>query len=172
MTDTRIAITLAALVIITGCTTTTKTQQAMDVPVIPEIQEETNITEETPEETEPEAPEEAAKEPPATIKLLQEGAFTTDECDARGLTGQTIMLESPFCGYCKATKPDFIAAAEATNTTPKIIDIATKEGWTAMEGYGVMIQYTPTFIVNCHYYVGGKDLETYIDWMGEEPSES
>ena len=100
------------------------------------------------------------------IIISQEGSFTSQECEARGLAGKVIMLESAYCHACQSTKPTFLAACEAKGVIPIILDLAEAEDYAQMESYKINIQFTPTFIFGCDYYIGTKsqsDYENYLD---------
>lgn len=99
--------------------------------------------------------------------ITTEGVFSAEECAARGLEGRVLMLESQYCGHCRATKPDFLSACERAGVAPIILDLSLEEDLARAESFGVLAQFTPTFVVDCNYYVGAKDLMTYTQWLAE-----
>ena len=98
-----------------------------------------------------------------TFTILNDGEFNPAECSQRGLDGLIIMLESEYCGHCKTTLPDFQEACEESGVTPIILDVSITEHRDQMKSYGLEIQYTPTFIFNCKYFVGAKTKEKYLN---------
>ncbi|MBU0466802.1 MAG: hypothetical protein KJ718_02090 [Nanoarchaeota archaeon] len=106
------------------------------------------------------------------ITLSNDGTFTHQQCESRGLVDKVIMMESKYCHVCELTKPTFLSACEAKGVTPLIIDISKTEDFAQMESFGINIKYTPTFVFGCDYYVGEKsklDYENYLDkFMAEQ----
>lgn len=104
----------------------------------------------------------------ATLTILSDGEISRQECIERDLHGKVVMLESQYCGHCKKTLPIFEAACEELGLTPLVVDISTKEGVDLLTSYGIEIQYTPTFIFDCKYYVGAKQSkEEYVQLLGD-----
>ncbi len=102
-------------------------------------------------------------EEPSTVIIAAEGAFDTEDCLKRGLGNNLIMIESKYCGHCKDTKPDFMAACNETGIEPVIIDISEPEGLAQVNLYRVEARFTPTFIFGCNYFIGSKSKEEYVD---------
>ena len=75
------------------------------------------------------------------------------------------MLESKYCGHCKETMPDFKEACDEKGITPIILDISIDEQKLQMESYGIDIRFTPTFILDCEYFVGVKSKEEYVQFL-------
>ena len=73
------------------------------------------------------------------------------------------MLESKYCGHCKATIPDFKDACAEKGVEPIILDLSVDEQRVQMMSYGISIQFTPTFIFGCDYFVGVKTKQEYSD---------
>ncbi|OIO63210.1 hypothetical protein COT48_03245 [Candidatus Woesearchaeota archaeon CG08_land_8_20_14_0_20_47_9] len=101
-------------------------------------------------------------EPVEIITLTKEGRLSQGDCMKRKLNDKVIMLESMFCGHCKATMPDFISACEGKGIEPIVLDIADNEVRSEMKSYGVQAQLTPTFIFGCHIVLGAQSKETYL----------
>lgn len=99
--------------------------------------------------------------------ITEDGSFTPDACTARDLDGKVMMLESKHCGHCQQTKPDFIAACEAAGIEPLILDLSVPEELSTAKARGVLPQFTPTFIIDCDYYVGVRERATYDAWLSE-----
>lgn len=100
------------------------------------------------------------------IKTITEtGSFTQEECSARALENKVIMIESRYCGHCQETKPDFLAACTSNQISPELIDLAEKEGRDKVASYSIEVQYTPTFIIGCNYYVGKMSKTKYNELL-------
>ncbi|MGM5480468.1 MAG: thioredoxin domain-containing protein [Nanobdellota archaeon] len=102
------------------------------------------------------------------VVITKDGSFSSQECEERNFSNKVIMLESEYCGHCKAAKPYVKDALEQQNMTGKFIDVATKEGQERLDELGLQIQYTPTFIFGCEYSVGGKtETQYYVDKINQ-----
>ena len=102
----------------------------------------------------------------SVITIASEGSFTQEQCESRGLSDKLIMLESKYCHACESTKPIFLEVCESEGITPLILDISETEDFAQMESFWINVQYTPTFVFGCDYYVGEKsksDYENYLD---------
>jgi thiol-disulfide isomerase/thioredoxin len=99
------------------------------------------------------------------VYINNNGAFTELQCSKRGFQDKVIMLESKFCHACKLTKPIFIEACEERNIEPIILDLAEEEQRAQMNSYMIDIQYTPTFIIGCNYYIGGGEKEEFLNLL-------
>lgn len=99
------------------------------------------------------------------ITISEAGNFTLQECQDRGLENKIVMIESKFCGHCQETKPIFLQACQELGIVPELLDIAETEGREKMLSYSVQVQYTPTFIFNCKYYVGEMSKEEYKELL-------
>jgi len=94
--------------------------------------------------------------------ISQDGSFSEEECSLRALNDKVFMIESKYCGHCKATKPDFIASCEEKNIEPVILDISEVNQRMQMESYGISIQFTPTFVIGCDYFIGSRTKSNYL----------
>lgn len=99
------------------------------------------------------------------VTISEDGSLSPEECERRGLEGKVLMLESRYCGHCRETRPDFIAACEDAGIEPMILDVSEDEGAKALRSYGISIRYTPTFVIGCDYYVGAMSMEEYISLL-------
>jgi len=97
--------------------------------------------------------------------ISDEGSFSADVCAAKGLTGKAIMLESRYCPHCTATLPDFNQACSEAGVDCEVLDLADEENINKMYSYGIAAQFTPTFIIDCEYFVGAKTFEEYFDLL-------
>ena len=97
-----------------------------------------------------------------TFVIDSNGAFSSAECSAKGLENKVIMLESKYCGHCKETLPKFKEACAEKGIVPEILDVSEKDQRKQMESYGVDIQYTPTFIFGCKYFIGAMEKSDYL----------
>jgi len=95
------------------------------------------------------------------ITISSDGSFTTEECESRDLKNQVIMVESKYCSHCHETKPIFLAACETEGITPTILDLSKPQDMAQIESLMIDIQYTPTFILGCDYYIGEKSMQDY-----------
>lgn len=93
--------------------------------------------------------------------ISKDGSFTEDECSSRGLGEAVIMIESKYCGHCQETKPTFLQACGSQGIEPELIDVATPEGAARMEELNIQVQFTPTFISGCNYFIGTQ--ENYLE---------
>ena len=93
--------------------------------------------------------------------ISKDGSFNEEECTSRGLGDSVIMIESRYCSHCRDTKPTFLQACGSQNIQPELIDVATPEGTERLKELGITVQYTPTFIIGCNYYVGVQ--ENYLE---------
>ena len=96
------------------------------------------------------------------ITISNEGVINSTDCFERNLTRKVIMLESKYCAHCEETLPDFKAACNENNIEPVILDLSKEEDREQMESYRINIQFTPTFIFNCEYFVGAKSKLEYV----------
>ncbi len=108
------------------------------------------------------SPREVIKDDFEDITISGDGSFLIEECKIRKLEDKTIMILSKYCGHCKQTLPLFEEACEEKGISPIILDISIPEQRDQMESYGINIQYIPTFIFGCKYYVGALNEEEYV----------
>jgi len=94
--------------------------------------------------------------------ISNNGIFSQSECAAKGLNDKVIMISSKYCTHCKNALPVFLEAVLEVGIEPIIWDIADSAQRTEMYSYGVDIQYTPTFIFNCEYFIGEKSKEELL----------
>ncbi|MFP4118778.1 MAG: thioredoxin family protein [Candidatus Woesearchaeota archaeon] len=106
-----------------------------------------------------------------TTTISKDGSFSEKECKQKGLQDKVLMIESKYCGHCQETKPGFEQALEESGMTAEFYDLAEpEEQKELMDEYGISVQYTPTFVFGCNYYVGAYEKEQYVgflDDMGE-----
>jgi len=102
-----------------------------------------------------------------TFTIISDGEFSNSECLQKGIKDSIVMIESKYCGHCKATKPIFIEACKNSNVEPEILDISIEKHRDKMKSYGIEVQYTPTFIIGCKYFIGAKNKTEYIKLIGE-----
>ncbi len=99
-----------------------------------------------------------------TITISQPGFFELEVCEERGLNDKVIMIGSKYCGHCVETKPIFIEASEEKGIESIILDLAEEEHRNQLKTYGIEVQFTPTFIYGCEYYVGAYTKEQYLNF--------
>lgn len=99
------------------------------------------------------------------ITISKDGSFDAKDCKNRGLNDKVIMLESKFCGHCKATLPNFKEACDEKGVEPIILDLSENEQRIQMLSYGVTIQFTPTFIFGCDYVIGVRNKQEYLELL-------
>ena len=117
--------------------------------------------------TPPDTPDNPDSPALPTLTISEDGVIPEQECIERGLKGKFIMIESKYCGHCQATLPLFQDACSDISIEPVILDISEKEQRKQMEAFGVDVRFTPTFIFDCKYYVGGKSKEECIDLLSQ-----
>ena len=105
--------------------------------------------------------------PEEVIAITEEGAFSAEQCETHNPGRDVIMIESKYCGHCKATLPLFQEACDELGITPIILDLSVQEDLRRMqEDYKVSVKFTPTFIFGCEYFVGAQqDKESYTELM-------
>lgn len=99
------------------------------------------------------------------LVLDSDGALSAEECSARDLNDKVMMLESQYCGHCKATLPVFKEACLEKGIEPIIIDVSDKEQRKQMESYGLDIMYTPTFVFGCKHTIGTRSKQEYLQLL-------
>jgi len=99
------------------------------------------------------------------LTITGDGVLSVEECETKALGDTVMMLESKYCGHCKATLPDFEEACEEKGVKPVILDISEESDKAVMESHNVEIMYTPTFIIGCKYYIGAKQKEEYLQLL-------
>jgi hypothetical protein len=99
--------------------------------------------------------------------ITEEGSFNQNICQEKNLTGKYIMIKSAHCSACQATIQDFKSACQEKNIHPIILDLSKQEDIKKFKEYNLSIQYTPTFILNCDYYIGAKTKEEYLKFLNK-----
>ncbi len=94
--------------------------------------------------------------------IKDDGSFSLDECRARGLEDKVIMVESKYCGHCKDTLPLFEEACREKGVEYVILDLTKKLDRELLDSYNIEVQYTPTFLFGCDYYVGTSFKYVYL----------
>jgi thiol-disulfide isomerase/thioredoxin len=100
------------------------------------------------------------------IMLDKEGTISCELCKERGVNDRIIVLESEYCGACKAVAPNIKEAAEELGAEVLFLDLSKESDSIKMNGFGVMPYYTPTMLVGCDVYIGGKSKEEYKQIIG------
>lgn len=95
------------------------------------------------------------------LMLDKEGTIPCTLCEERGLDDRIVVLESEYCGACKAVVPVIKEVAKELNTIVTFLDLSESEDQNKMSQLGVMPYYTPTMLVGCQVYVGGKTKSEY-----------
>lgn len=101
------------------------------------------------------------------LVLDSDGIISEEQCSARGLNNKVIMLESQYCGHCKATMPEFKEACSEKGIEPVILDVSDKDQRKQMESYSLDIMYTPTFVFGCRYIIGARSKQDYLNLLAE-----
>ena len=97
--------------------------------------------------------------------LSEEGDLPLSLCEERGLDGKIMVLESKYCGACKAAKPLVQAAAGEVGVEVLFLDLAEGKDAREAEKLGLVPQYTPTLLVGCQVYIGVKSKEEYVSFF-------
>lgn len=101
------------------------------------------------------------------IVITGQGEIPPDECSRRDLEAKYIMFESKYCGHCAAALPKFKEACSELGIQPEILDISSGPQREKMLSYGLVAQYTPTFVFDCKYYIGAKSKEEFLGLLKE-----
>jgi len=99
------------------------------------------------------------------VTLTQNGEFSREECEKRGLNDKVIMLSSRYCGHCKATQPLFQEACEENGVEPIILDVSVPAQRRQMESHGINIIATPTYVFGCMHYIGARQKQGYLSLL-------
>lgn len=104
------------------------------------------------------------------ILLDKEGSIPCELCEEGELDSKIIVLESEYCGACRAAVPKIKEAADELNADVLFLDLSKEADSLKMNGFKVQPYYTPTMVVGCDVYVGGKSKEDYLkiisDFLG------
>jgi thiol-disulfide isomerase/thioredoxin len=95
------------------------------------------------------------------ILLDREGIIPCELCEERGFHDMIIVLESKYCGACKVVLPILKGLSKELNTDILFLDLSNGADSLQMNGFKVQPYYTPTMIVGCDVYIGGKSIEEY-----------
>ena len=101
------------------------------------------------------------------LVLDKEGTIPTNQCTQRGLTNQIVVLESKYCHACKEAVPKIKAVAQEMGATVTYLDLAENTDTEKANQLGVIPYYTPTMVVGCKVYVGGKTKTEYTKIIKE-----
>ncbi|MBW2983344.1 thioredoxin family protein [Candidatus Woesearchaeota archaeon] len=105
--------------------------------------------------------------PAEPLILTEDQELDPTTCQAHGLEGKNVMLESQSCGHCRQAKPILQSIAYDKNVTIDFVDVSTEKGQSYLEDHDIMIRYTPTVIMDCHVLIGSQQRETYERHIGE-----
>ncbi len=97
--------------------------------------------------------------------ITGEGYFNSKECSNKLFKDKVIMLKSEYCPHCEKTQPLFEEACQEKGITPLILDISISEQRKQIENFGLNIQYTPTFVFGCKYYVESMSKDKYLELL-------
>ena len=150
------------MISLAGCTMTSDKQSDGPDPEPAPFEPEANTSEGDEPEPQPEPGPDLEQ-----YKIMNAGSFPQDECEARGLEGKAIMIESRYCGHCATTKPEFITACNQSAVEPTIIDIVDAEGRDWLKDKAISLRGTPTFIFDCEYFVGARSEREYKQKLEE-----
>jgi len=101
------------------------------------------------------------------LLLDKEGTIPQDQCTQRKLNDKIIVLESKYCGACKAAVPLIKEVGKELNVNVTFLDLATHEDTAQADKFGVLPYYTPTMVAGCKVYIGGKTKTEYTTIMKE-----
>ena len=99
------------------------------------------------------------------ITISSDGSFAEEECKLRGLYEKAVMISSKYCGHCKTALPVFKEACEEVDIEPLILDVAEEEQRQRLLEFNISVKYTPIFIIDCEYFVGGKTKEEFVELL-------
>jgi len=95
------------------------------------------------------------------LVLDKEGTISCELCEERGIKDKIIVLENKYCGACKTAVPKIKEAGEETGAEVIDLDLSEEANVNKMREFRVMPYYTPTMVVGCDVYIGGKSKEEY-----------
>jgi len=96
------------------------------------------------------------------VMLDKEGTIACELCEERGLDTKIIVLESAYCGACRAAVPIIKEVEQELGIEIIYLDLAENADNQRMnEEFKVMPYYTPTMLVGCDVYIGGKTKQEY-----------
>ncbi len=95
------------------------------------------------------------------FKIASNGRLPDSFCDANGLEGKVVMIESKYCSHCQENLPVFKKVAGEHSVDVEILDLAVKEDYDKLSSYNLEVQYTPTYLYDCNFYVGSQTEESF-----------
>ena len=105
--------------------------------------------------------------PLETFAVKEDGSFSSEECEARGLGSEVIMFSSKYCGHCMETLPVFMEACEELGIEPLVLYITDKDDREIVDSYGIEIHYTPTFFFLFKYYIVTEPKFVYLSRVND-----
>ena len=101
------------------------------------------------------------------LLLDKEGTISTTFCEQRNLNNTILVLESKYCSACRIALPKIKKISQELNLEVIYLDLSEDKDSKKMDTFGVLPYYTPTMVVDCQVYVGGKTEEEYRKMMQE-----
>ena len=95
-------------------------------------------------------------QPDGLLTLNSEGQLSPEFCEQNGLVGKNIMFESRYCPHCQKALPVFEKVCSDLGSDCEVLDLADDVNIEKMYSYGLTVQFTPTFLIDCKYFVGEK----------------
>ena len=100
---------------------------------------------------------------PGIIYVQGDMDILEGQCMERQLQDKVIMIYSPTCPVCEATKPILLEAAGEKGVSVEEINLLNDRQ--RLDELGVLPYYVPTTIIGCKVFVGMEDKETFISAM-------
>ncbi len=100
------------------------------------------------------------------IVLSYEGPIPLEQCEARNLQNNVIVIHSKYCKACAYAIPLLKEIESEKNIALAYIDISESHGKNAIAALNVQVIYTPTIIAGCNLYTemrNKKEYEKIID---------
>jgi len=101
------------------------------------------------------------------ILLDKEGTIPCELCEERDFDDKIIVLESKYCGACKAVLPILKELEKELGVEITFLDLSKDADSLQMKNFKIMPYYTPTMLAGCSVYIGGKPKEEYVNFISK-----
>ncbi|MCK4429572.1 MAG: hypothetical protein KAU95_04295 [Candidatus Aenigmarchaeota archaeon] len=100
------------------------------------------------------------------VLILDKGEpIPMDACLERNLSDKIILLESKYCGACKAVVPILKELEAEYKSELKsgfiFLDLSEEDDRKIAYEFKIMPKYTPTVLIGCNIHIGAKSKEIY-----------
>ncbi|MBR9683803.1 hypothetical protein GOV03_04665 [Candidatus Woesearchaeota archaeon] len=97
------------------------------------------------------------------VILDKEGSLSNGLCTERSLDDKIVVLESKYCGACSVVVPLIRDVGIELGVDITFLDLSESADSLEMKKLRIQPHYTPTMLVGCDVYVGGKSKEEYFE---------